>query len=85
MCLRAPDSATGDLVSIVESKRAGWTVEQFARLLEVSTKSIYKEVKRGTLVAYKVGSMLRLDPKATANWPRDRMTVPAPQTGVSHG
>lgn len=66
-------------MSIVESKRAGWTVEQFARLLEVSAKFVYKQVKQGALPAYRVGSMIRLDPKAAASWLRSRTTA------VQHG
>lgn len=68
-----------DLARVVESRQEVLTVEEFANLLKTSTKYIYKEVKRGTLVAYRVGSMLRLDPKTTANWLRARMT------GVEHG
>jgi excisionase family DNA binding protein len=84
-CLRAPVSTVDDLVSVVESRQAAWTVEEFARLLKTSTKYIYKQVRYGMLPAYKVGSMLRLDPKTTASWLRSRMTVPAVQREVAHG
>ena len=85
LCLRAPVSAADDLAKIVESKHGAWQCQEFADLLEVSGKFVYNEVKRGSLPAYRVGSMLRLDPKTTANWLRARMTVPAAQTEVCHG
>jgi excisionase family DNA binding protein len=48
------------------------TVEQLAALLQCSKKALYKMAQRGTLPAFRVGSMLRLDPEVTAQWLRSR-------------
>lgn len=74
---RSPVSAADDLAKIVESKHGAWQCQEFADLLEVSAKFVYNEVKRGSLPAYRIGSMLRLDPKAAAMWLRSRSTVTA--------
>jgi excisionase family DNA binding protein len=46
------------------------TVEQLAELLQCSKKALYKMVIRGTLPCFRVGSMIRFDPDATAKWLR---------------
>ena len=74
-CLTAPVSTVVDLAMVVESKKGAWTVEEFADLLEVSAKYVYNQVKRGSLPAYRLGGMLRINPKAAATWLRSRSTV----------
>lgn len=75
-CLRAPVSAANDLTTIIESKNGAWQCQEFADLLGVSAKFIYGQIRQGRLPAYRVGSMIRLDPKAAAAWLRSRSTVP---------
>jgi DNA-directed RNA polymerase subunit F len=70
---------SGDLASIIESKRRAWTAEGLAELLEVSTKTIYKEAKSGRLSVIRIGGILRFDPKLTAAWLRSR-TAPEVRT-----
>jgi hypothetical protein len=84
VCLRA-SVITDDLASVLESRQEALKVEEFAHLLKTSTKFMYKQFRQGLLPAYRAGSLIRLDPKTTANWLRSRMTVPAPQTEVCHG
>jgi excisionase family DNA binding protein len=85
LCSRVPVITDDDLAcDVVESGQAAWTVEGLAMLLKTSTNFIYQQIRRGLLPAYRVGSMLRLDPKATANWLRSRM-MGSVQTGVQHG
>ncbi len=72
-----PASADGDLARLVESRGKAWTVEALAELLEVSAKFLYAQIKQGSLPAYRIGPMLRLDPKTTAAWLRSHQTVPA--------
>jgi excisionase family DNA binding protein len=85
VCSRVPVTTTDDdLARVVKSRQATWTVEGLAMLLETSTKFIYQKIRRGLLPAYRVGSMLGLDPKAAANWLRSRM-MGSVQTGVQHG
>ena len=85
LCSRVPVITDDDLAcDVVESGQAAWTVEGLAMLLKTSTNFIYQQIRRGLLPAYRGGSMLRLDPKATANWLRSRM-MGSVQTGVQHG
>jgi len=76
-CLRTPDS-TGDLVSIVESRSAAWTVEGLAKLLKTSTKFLYRQLKRGVPPAYRVDRLVRLDRAHTAAWLR-QLELAAPE------
>jgi hypothetical protein len=34
----------GDLASLIESRRAAWTVEELAAVLSVSTKTLYRKI-----------------------------------------
>ena len=72
-----PASPGEDLARVVELRGKAWTVEALAELLEVSAKFLYAQIKQGSLPAYRIGPMLRLDPKATAAWLRSHQTVPA--------
>ena len=65
---------TDDLASIVEKKKGAWTAEQLASLLECSNQQIYNMVQKGKLPAYRIGSLIRFDPKTTATWLRQRLT-----------
>jgi excisionase family DNA binding protein len=74
-CITAPVSAANDLTTIIESKNGAWQCQEFADLLGVSAKYVYDQVKRGSLPAYRLGGMLRINPKAVATWLRSRSTV----------
>lgn len=69
--LRAP-VMIDDLARVVESRSAAWTVEEFAKLLNVSTKFIYGQTSKGLLPSYRLGGMIRLDPAQAAEWLRQR-------------
>lgn len=84
--LRAPVITTADdLASVVESRSAAWTVEEFAKLLNVSTKFIYGQTSKGLLPSYRLGGMIRLDPAQAAEWLRARSTVPGGSMTIPRG
>lgn len=51
------------------------TIEQLARMLNLSPKTLYKQVKSGRLPAYRIGASVRLDPARTAVWLNARITA----------
>jgi excisionase family DNA binding protein len=66
-----------DLVSVVESSEAAWTVQGLAKLLSLSPRGLYDLVESGSLPAYRIGTAIRLCPATTAAWLRERLTVPS--------
>ncbi len=62
-----------DVIEVVE----GWTqagrVSTLAKLLDMSPKTIYKMIDRGSLPHFRLGDSIRLDPKVTARWLRERL------------
>jgi excisionase family DNA binding protein len=67
----------GDLIAEIESRRQAFTVESLADLLQVSRKFIYRQIKHGSLPAFRLSAELRLDPATVAAWLRARTTVPS--------
>lgn len=67
-----------DLIDEVESQEGAITIDWLASKLNVSPKLLYKMASRGSLPAFRVGSLVRLDPKTTADWLRQRMTPGKP-------
>jgi excisionase family DNA binding protein len=65
-----------DLVSVVASSDVAWTVSKLAKLLSLSSRALYDLVQSGSLPAYKIGTAIRLCPASTADWLRERLTVP---------
>jgi excisionase family DNA binding protein len=61
-----------DLIEKIEQWGTALTVEDLANLLNASPKTIYKQIKRGKLPAFRIGSLLRLNPEAVARWLRAR-------------
>lgn len=50
-----------DSTSTSATVHEAWTVEQAAQALQVTTKTVYSLIARGTLRRYKVGSRTRLN------------------------
>jgi excisionase family DNA binding protein len=65
-----------DLASIVASSDSAWTIPKLAKLLSLSSRGLYDLVQSGSLPAYKIGTAIRLCPASTADWLRERLTVP---------
>ena len=66
----------GSLLEQIESKQGAWTVETLAELLDCSPKLIYKLVSSRKLNAYRVGTLIRIDPKDAADYLRGHATLP---------
>lgn len=56
------------LIEIVASRKSAWTVAALSTLLEMSPKTLYAQVKRGVLPAYRIGTSIRFDPCRVAAW-----------------
>jgi excisionase family DNA binding protein len=65
-----------NLIEQIESKQCAWTVDELASLLQCSPKLLYKLIRRGNLVAYRVGTLLRIDPLEAGRYLRGRTTAP---------
>jgi excisionase family DNA binding protein len=61
------------IVEIIENYGRALTVDELAELTRVSTQTIYRHIKAKKLPAYHIGTLVRLDPKATAEWLRSRI------------
>jgi excisionase family DNA binding protein len=46
------------------------TAKELARLLSVSTITIFKQAKAGRIPCFRIGTCVRFDPRAVANWLR---------------
>lgn len=60
------------LADQIAAMQQALTVEQLAALIQCSKKALYRMIQRGTLPHFRVGSMVRFDPEATAQWLRAR-------------
>jgi hypothetical protein len=43
-------------------------------LLQCSEDALYKQIKKGKLLAFRIGTCIRLCPRTTADWLRSRST-----------
>ena len=62
------------LVEIAESRTTAWSVGELAELLNVSKRGIYALINRGKVPVVRIGTSVRLDPKAVATWIRENST-----------
>jgi len=46
------------------------TAKELARMLSVSTITIFKQAKAGRMPCLRIGTCVRFDPRAVANWLR---------------
>jgi excisionase family DNA binding protein len=46
------------------------TAEQLAKILSVSKVTVFKQAKAGRIPSFRIGSCVRFDPRAVANWLR---------------
>lgn len=61
-----------DLFDLLESKPV-WTIEELAEVLTVSSKTLYKQAKRGNLPSVRIGSCVRIYGKGLADYLRSKM------------
>jgi excisionase family DNA binding protein len=65
-------SASTNLIALVEKRSGAWSAPELAELLGCTGKHIYALAKSGRLPHLRIGSMIRFDPAATAEWLRNR-------------
>ncbi len=46
------------------------TADELARMLTVSRITIFKQAKAGRIPSFRIGTCVRFDPRAAANWLR---------------
>lgn len=68
----AVTDCVSDLFDLLESKPV-WKIEELEGVLEISTKTIYKQAARGKLPAFRIGSCVRVYGKGLADHLRNKM------------
>lgn len=60
------------IIEIIQNWGEALKVSDFAKLMSLSRKTVYKLISDGKLPHYQLGDSIRLDPAATAEWLRSR-------------
>ena len=58
------------LAERIEAIDGAMTAEKLAKLLGVSKITIFKQAKAGRIPSFRIGTCVRFDPRAVANWLR---------------
>jgi len=58
------------LADQIERLGRALTAKELARILSVSTITIFKQAKAGRIPCFRIGTCVRFDPRAVANWLR---------------
>jgi excisionase family DNA binding protein len=58
------------LADQIEQTGHALTADQLARVLSVSRITIFKQAKAGRIPSFRIGTCVRFDPSAVANWLR---------------
>lgn len=61
-----------DLIAELESRKSYLKVSELARLLSFSPSQVYALIAQDRLPALRVGPSIRLCPRETAKWMRER-------------
>jgi excisionase family DNA binding protein len=69
---RTPAGPQLALADRIERFGRAMTATQLAAMLAVSRIIIYKLAKKNRIPSFRVGSCVRFDPKAVANWLREQ-------------
>lgn len=65
-----------DLPELVERYTRALTIPELAAIADCSDKELYKLASAKLLPHYRIGSLIRLSPKETAQWLRSRRVGP---------
>ncbi len=60
------------LADQIEQTGRALTAAELARVLSVSRITIFKQAKAGRIPSFRIGTCVRFDPRAVANWLRTR-------------
>ena len=63
------------LAELVEEKTEALRVQDVARMLDVSTKQIYKMAAKGQIPSLRIANTVRFDPQEFAFWLRTKASV----------
>jgi len=58
------------LAEQIERSGRALTARELAAMLSVSTITIFKQAKAGRIPCFRIGTCVRFDPRAVANWLR---------------
>lgn len=61
-----------DLIAELETRKTYLKVSEFAGILDVTPRLVYKAIDQHKLPALKVGTAVRICPRAAAQWMRER-------------
>lgn len=62
-----------NIIEILESIETCLTVAEFSMLVKISEKTIRRHIRAGKFPAYRIGSLVRIDPSGAAVWMRERL------------
>ncbi len=66
----APEGEPLTLADRIERIGRALTAEELAEMLTVSKITIFKQAKAGRIPSFRIGTCVRFDPRAVANWLR---------------
>jgi excisionase family DNA binding protein len=72
------------LDELIESRKSALKVEEVAAILNVSSRLIYQLVAIGEIPHFKVGKVVRFEPKALSDWLRDRLKSSGKERTYKH-
>jgi len=61
------------IIEQIEQHEGAMTVEELALILNCSSKTLYKSIKKGKLPSIRIGSLIRLCPQTVAEWLRHKL------------
>ena len=65
-----PKGQSLTLADRIERIGRALTAKELAQMLSVSTITIFKQAKAGRIPCFRIGTCVRFDPRAVANWLR---------------
>jgi len=65
------------IIEIIRTSPKALTVPELANMLSLGRRTLYDHIADGRLAAYTIGTSVRLDPKATADWLEERWSKAA--------
>lgn len=70
-----PSPAGKTIVEQIAERRSAFSLREFAEITGISYNAAFDMATNGRLPVMRIGSSIRLDPKTTAQWLRERSTA----------
>jgi len=61
------------IIEQIERREGAMTGEEFALILNCSSKTLYKSIKKRKLPSIRIGGLIRLCPQTVAEWLRHNL------------